>query len=725
MAEVSFLCGVDLLGFASRSLFYGTYMDITFIFNSYQMKKLSTYLLLLLCLGVSSCFLGATTPEVNLYGHLVSSQKADAKLGIYQFTSGSTEGFSMISEQVVEPNAGSVKVGNLYYVFNISNEGEYGKEYHMYIYDISNNYTLVTKSKTSGDFMTEEQVIAYDPTTEKIFCAYSDAYSGNGLATINVSNRSREKVASLGFTKFLTLSFDSRGKLYGITNVGMLYEINTTNGELRYIGSTGISPAEWQQATTFVPNNDSTLYWAECSSSNGALYAVNVINAKATLIKLFPHEEEFATLWAGSVVVQDAAPGAATDLKAEFINGSLSGFLQFKAPLHTHNGNSLTGTLSYMVKIDDIVVAHGSVKAGDVAKCPLTTTQGMHDFTVVLSNDAGDGDEAFLTKQYIGNDTPGMVRNVRLVRGASSNELVLSWDAPQEGIHGGYFDPSRVKYKIRRMPSDVIVSNVATSPMKDVIDVDKPIRCFYDIIPYMDESTQGVAMSSNKVMVGTPFAVPYTEDFSSNDNVTSFAIEDSNADGITWEHMYEEGYMRIWSSEKEKDEWLFIPFISLEKNTEYRLSFDVRSISTEKMEVRIGGDALSSEMGKVLVEEFEVADNYEWTTKTCTFSVDETKPWFIGFHSTTTDFVNALAIYLDNIKIEKILGVQSVDKENLFSVIGNELFFTGSSPMEVCLFGMDGSLVLQRTLQPQQKIRIQPGIYVIRVGDSLRKILIK
>ena len=692
-------------------------------------KRFYASLWAFLCLGMPGFTLGAATPEINLYGHLVSSNQADEAQGIYQFTNGQTAGFTKVAELAAEPNAGAVKAGDLYYVFNIANQGDYGKEYSMYIYDPSDNYTLVTRTLTTNAFMTEAQVVAYDPSTKKIFCAYNDPYYGNRLGTINVSNRTRDFVASLGYNKFITLSFDSQGKLYGITNVGALYEINKTSGETRYIGSTGVSPADYQQAATFAGKDDNTLYWAECASTQGALYAVNVATAKATLIKTFAQDEEFATLWAGSTVVQDAAPAAAGNLKIDFAGGALNGQFTFTVPTSTHNRQPLTGTLNYTVKIDGQEQATGTAQAGAQVSCTVTTTQGYHDFSVVVSNEAGDSDEAMLKKQYIGNDTPGMVKNVRLTRGDAAHELVLTWDAPDSGSHGGYFDPATVKYKVRRMPTDIVVSEQATSPFVEIVESDKPARCFYDVIPYVDENTQGIAMSSNKIMIGTPFTVPYSEDFTSNDNVTSFTIEDSNNDGTTWEHMYDYGYMRIWSSEKVKDEWLFTPFIGLEKNAEYKLSFDVRSLSNEKMEVKMGGDAASGDMENLLIEEFEVTD-YEWKNMQCTFTVGATKPWFIGFHCTTTDIANALAIYLDNIKIEKTgeapqTGIQEVESGKLFSIDGHQLTLTAATAMNTAIYTIDGRTAFNGTLLPRQAVQLESGIYIVVMGNKTSKVVVR
>lgn len=692
------------------------------------MKK-NFFLFMIFLLGTSCATLSAAPREVNLYGHLVSTSEYGTPQGIYQFSNGPAAGFARVAEIAAEPNAGAVRAGDLYYVFNISNQGDYGNEYSMYIYDPANGYTLITRASASSSFMSEAQVLAYDPVTKKIYCAYNDAYYGNRLATIDVSHRTRDLVASLDYTKFVTLSFNSHGQLYGITNVGILYEINKSTGETRYIGSTGVSPAEYQQAATFVDGNDSTLYWAACSASQGALYAVDVTSAKTTLVKVFAHEEEFATLWAGSAVVQDAAPAAAANLKAQFQNGALSGELTFTAPQLTHSGQPLAGPLNYAVKVDGKEQATGTVEPGAQARCPLTTTQGLHDFAVVVSNQAGNGDEATLKHQYIGHDTPGMVRNVRLERGETSNELVLTWDAPENGIHGGYLDPASVKYKVRRMPADTIVSSTATSPFKEVVEAVRPARCFYDVIPYVDENTQGLPMSSNKIMIGTPCTVPYSEDFSSNDNVTTFTIEDGNDDGSTWEYMYDYGYMRVWNSEGVKDEWLFTPYIAMEAGAEYRLTFDVRSLSNEKMEVKIGDDATSASMGTTLLNEFDVTD-YDWKMMKCNFKVEATKPWFIGFHSTTTDYANALAIYLDNIKVEKVAdaphtGVDDVDQGNLFSIDGNNLVLTASQASAVTVCTIDGRIAYAGSMLPGQSVWLDRGIYVVVIDGRPCKAVVK
>ncbi len=672
----------------------------------------------------------AQMPEVNLYGHLVSSQQTNVKTGIYQFTTGQSAAIDAIAEITVEPNAGAVRVNNLYYVFNISNQGSYGKEYNMYIYDIAGNYTLITRATTSEAFMSESQVIAHDPTSGTMYCTYNDPYYGNRLATIDVSKRTRTVVASLDYNKFITLSFDNEGKLYGINNVGTLYEINKTTGETRYIGSTGVSPADYQQAATFTRNDNKTLYWADCEATQGALYAVDVNNAQATLIKTFPHEEEFASLWAGSNVVLGGAPAKATDLTATFANGALTGNFSFKAPQVTHDGQALTGNLNYSVKIDGKEVATGTIQTGATVDCPLTTTQGTHDFAVTLSNNVGEGEEATVKSQYIGKDTPGMVQNVTLTRGNDTKQLILTWDAPTQGTHGGYFNPSEVKYTIRRMPADVIVSHEATSPFSEKVDATVPQRCFYEVTPYVDENTQGVPMSSNKIMIGTPFTVPYLEDFTQNEHVNSFTIEDANNDGTTWEYMYEQGYMRIFTDEKEKNEWLFTPFITFEEKAEYKLSFDVQSIDKEKIEVKMGNDAASKNMTKTLMQEFDVT-KFEWVTKECTFTADATMPWFIGFHCTTTDAANSLALYLDNIKIEKIAdapltGLQDIDNEcHLLTIDGRYLTLNSNKAKLVKIFHIDGREKFNGTLNPQQSIALNSGLYIVNIDNKAIKVLIK
>ncbi len=131
----------------------------------------------------------------------------------------------------------------------------------------------------------------------------------------------------------------------------------------------------------------------------------------------------------------------------------------------------------------------------------------------------------------------------------------------------------------------------------------------------------------------------------------------------------------------------------------------------------------------LLIEEFEVTD-YEWKNMQCTFTVGATKPWFIGFHCTTTDIANALAIYLDNIKIEKTgeapqTGIQEVESGKLFSIDGHQLTLTAATGMNTAIYTIDGRTAFNGTLLPRQAVQLESGIYIVVMGNKTSKVVVR
>ena len=108
----------------------------------------------------------AAQTDVYLYGHLTSSQKSGQVYGIFRFTSQASDtSIDDVKELKTTPNAGGVKVRNRYYCFSIDNSSGYGNDYYMFIYDVDDNFNLITRTTVPASFVAESQVLAYDPTT--------------------------------------------------------------------------------------------------------------------------------------------------------------------------------------------------------------------------------------------------------------------------------------------------------------------------------------------------------------------------------------------------------------------------------------------------------------------------------------------------------------------------------------------------------------------------------
>ena len=616
------------------------------------MKKTIYTLLLLMFITIANANNGVKFLDYMLYGHLVSSNIQSMETGIYKFSTERNNNFKFLNSLQTEPNCGAVKADNRYFVFN-THTTAYGKESAMLIYDVNNDFKLITKAMVPANFIVEAQVLAYDPITKQIYTFYTKG-NDNYLGSLDVSTRTKREIAYMDYTKFISMAFNDKGELYGISNIGALYKIDKNKGTTKYIGSTGVSPTEYQQSATFLPNDNNTLYWAAATSTAGVLYKIDTNNAKTTLIKTFPHEEEFVSIWTGDKIVLQDAPAKADNVIINFVDGALNGTITFKAPTTTHAGKTLTNKLEYKILIKKKKKSTGFTQPGNTVKTTLETTQGYHDFCIVISNEFGEGEKTNIKKIYIGNDTPCPVENVKLKRGSTDNTLILTWQPQTKGLHNGYINPSSVKYKIRRMPDEKIVSTEAKSPFTDTYDIDKPIRCFYDVIPWVDETTVGIASSSNKLLAGKPFTIPYNEDFSKNSNFLLFTTENIDNDNISWDYINDYGYLRIYGSDRPKDDWVISPFIKVEKGCKYKLKFDIKSIGKEKYEVKLGKEDNSKSMQQQLIPITEIASEYNWEKKECVFTCNDKGIIFIGFHAMTTDTENSQALYLDNINIEKI-----------------------------------------------------------------------
>ena len=446
------------------------------------------------------------------------------------------------------------------------------------------------------------------------------------------------------------------------------------------------------------------------------------------MLREFKHEEEFGCLWVGDKVVAKGAPAASTDLAADFANGKLTGKINFTAPEKTYGGQTLTGDLTYKVLVDGVENMQGSTQAGKATIAEVTTTQGLHDFAVIVSNAEGDGDKAEIKNIYVGHDTPKQVQNVKLGQGDAADKLILTWDAATEGMHNGYVDPTEVKYQVRKMPSGEIVDNAATSPFKYTVTQEKAEKCFFDVTPYIDNDHKGMPTASNKVMIGKPFEVPYAAGFDTNDEVLLFTTEHIGDGNAYWDWDYDYKFMKIYSSTAPKNDWLFTPFIAIEEGSIYKLSFDVRTIGTEKYEVKYGLAPEAAAMTEQLVEDTEVESD-KFATRSIEFTANKTAVIYIGFHANTTNVEKAMNFYLDNIRLEKVgttaIGCIPATTTDANLRIADGGFYVLDRDTHVSVARIDGTTVLSRTVQAGQHVALPKGIYIVRTANATQKVVVK
>lgn len=685
------------------------------------MKGLYTTLLAAIALLVAMPVNAQT--EYQLYGHLVGTREDN---GIYQLTTESTSPLTVVQKILYSPDYGIVKVKDRYYFF-VNDDSGYGAEMYMYIYNAS-DFTYITRHKVPADMVSIGCPIAYDATTDKVYSIYKDG-STYKLCTLELDKHNRKDIGTLS-SNFLAIAFNGEGKLYGINSAGKVGELSTADAAFTEILSTGMNPL-YQQSAAFPSDDNNTFYWAATLDDWGGTPGIYKIDLKAktsTLLREFKHEEEFGCLWVGDKVVAKGAPAASTDLAADFANGKLTGKINFTAPEKTYGGQTLTGELTYKVLVDGVENMQGSTQAGKATTAEVTTTQGLHDFAVIVSNAEGDGDKAEIKNIYVGHDTPKQVKNVKLVQGDAADKLMLTWEAATEGMHNGYVDPAEMKYQVRKMPSGEIVDNAATSPFKYTVTQEKAEKCFFDVTPYIDDEHKGLPTASNKIMIGKPFEVPYTATFDTNDEVLLFTTEHIGDGNAYWDWDYDYKFMKIYSSTSPKNDWLFTPFIAVEEGSIYKLSFDIRTVGTEKYEVKYGLAPEAAAMTEQLAADTEVESD-QFATRSVEFTANKTAVIYIGFHANTTNVEKGMNFYLDNIRLEKVgttaIGCIPATTTDANLRIADGGFYVLDRDTHVSVARTDGTTVFSRTVQAGQHVSLPKGIYIVRTANGAQKVVVK
>lgn len=685
------------------------------------MKK---FLLSISVAALSFSALAATSQDVSLFGQLYSGT---GDYGIYKFSSGETPGVELVSSIAAEPNCGSVKAGDRFYTFS-SEPGDYGTEYAAYVYDVTADYQLITRIGSAYGIAKTNQVLAYDAVSGKIYTIYKESsYYGTDsyLGVLDISNRTITKVGygslyfGYGSTYVVAMAFSPEGELYAIASNAYLYKVDTSTANLTNVGYLGIYP-EYVQSMTFSADG-STIFWAACNDEINALYSVDPATGSATKIKDFTNYEEFASLWVGDIEAADGAPAAPENCAAAFEGGSLSGTFSFTAPTTTHGGAALEGEITYEITANDAVVGSGQTTPGAETSCPVTLpASGLYDFKVTLSNAEGVGDSATLTGIFAGTDTPTGVENPRVERGAAEGEFIISWDAPSKGAHGGYVDLDAIKYRVRRLPSFDVVSEDATSPFVDTFTSEEPVKLSYEITPYIDETTKGLSLTTNSIMTGQAFETPWSEDFSKSSCAQIWTVADANDDGHSWEYQWDFGYFRIYDNENAKDDWLISPFIKMEEGYQYKLKFDVRTIATEEFEVKMGAGLDPADMTITLREPESVPDTeYSWEPRECTFFCPESGNMHIGFHAMSSSPENALALYIDNVSIEKT-GLSSIKDSGIeaATITADATGVTAAKDTTVEVFSVDGCKVASRALAAGEHMALPAGLHIAVASDG-------
>ena len=507
----------------------------------------------------------------------------------------------------------------------------------------------------TNDLMATAAGTAVDPTTGDVYGIFWDSenMSSRELGIIDYPNGTRTTIATISQALY-ALCCDKTGQLYAVTQSGKLVKVDKTDGMLTEVGNTGIKPSVMQAAAIDTYTNKmywTALYKNAAGKDEAGLYEVDLATAQATKLASYPNLDEFSALRVLAPKAKDDAPAPATDLTAAFDKAATSGTVSFKLPTESFAGTAITSELSYSVSVDGENIAKGKGETGQDVSVEVATSTGLHTISVVVSNSAGNSPAAAISK-YTGYDKPLAPTNIVLSIDETSNKAHLAWKAPALGENNGYIDTENLTYNIVRHPDEKELKNISATTLDDELPQATATMYSYDVTA-VNHSHKGKTATSNAVMYGNGYEVPWTEQFDNASALNLFTIIDANNDGSTWgwSRFKTKAVTYTYNDKNAADDWLITPPIALKAGKKYILTFNEHVTLAkfpEKMEIKYGKG--TDPAAYTVAMEKTTYTNSEFETQTVYIIPETDGNYHIGFHACSD--ANSGLLYLDDLTLD-------------------------------------------------------------------------
>ena len=273
--------------------------------------------------------------------------------------------------------------------------------------------------------------------------------------------------------------------------------------------------------------------------------------------------------------VTDGAPSYPRAFKATAdAKGALSAQLSWTTPSVSYLDaklSALTGTKVY--RNDQLVYTSTETTQGkSVAWTDRPSTDGYYIYKVVPYNAAGDGVYKEFAA-YVGEDLPGAPQNVTLTTHGGNAEI--TWAAPAEGKHGGYFDNASVKYNVVRMPDNkVVVEGTTSLRATDAVSVQKG---YSYVVTAVNKKGVGASATSKTMGFGPEDSVPFTSPLTTQYDFDRWVTADKNNDGNTWTFYKPTQTTTYDRCDQNADDWLYTPALKFEKCKTYQVRYTYSS----------------------------------------------------------------------------------------------------------------------------------------------------
>ena len=676
-----------------------------------------------------------------------SSEFPDNSAGLFRIPAGSSEALPV--------NVPIVTNGLAYYngkaYMNVGGQWQ--------IHDLATGE--VTSSPTSGG---STSALSYD-VVNGVMYGIRDTDGGYVLATIDMETGEMTDLG--GLSEYINgepsgqrllscnaMAIDNYGQIFvvysryvGNNNVIKLGRILPQRypDRLIYVGDVALadSPAtmyNWPWYSLFYNHKSGIMYYTFCGQDAAGtgctpIFEMNTNNGEATTVG-YLSGDGYAIRGAFFAEPEFSAPDGVdmfeykADVDAD--PNLLTGTLSIELPSVTYGGAELTGELTVVVNDgDEELFRLAGRQPGETVVTDLRSFgYGEHTFSCYVID--GNGIEGLVREfiVYIGYDVPTAPQNVTIEE--VDGQVVLSWDAPNEGQHGNPVQAEGIEYRITDA-FDTHVANLFGTTTYSIPVASELTNHSYYITAYY-QGVEGGRAGSPTLYTGDPLDAPYTTDFTDMMEVwNGYKIIDANGDGYTWMwYTVDRPYVMClydpyW--EHDADDWIFTPPVNYQAGKTYCMKVTAQSSNEgypEVMQVTFGNDreiAAQTDVLELIPAVPAEATPYSYKVKPKSDGV-----YYFGFHCMTPAregeylLLSALEIYDED---NPPASVDEVDSATGVKAWGGDGIITiANTTGEVAKVYAIGGTLVATSADEHFTATLPAGVYVVKCGGTAVKAIV-
>ena len=554
--------------------------------------------------------------------------------------------------------------------------------YGIFAYDLTTGERELLADMSAAPSIISE--MTYDWTTQTMYVLGED-YPATSLMTLDLKTGELSVVATIDLKVYNTLACSPDGRLFVTESSGMLSELDketglpTELGDLRTYAQ-GLQSMEFDYST-------GKCYWAYTRYGSCALYEVDLESFTSKQVGSFPSNYQVVGLFPAYTEAVADAPAAVEELLlSPGEEGAQEVEISWKNPALTMAGEPLSSLSSVGIyRNDTLIHTEENILPGSTSSyTDLAARSGFHVYKLIPYNEIGEGMWQSASS-YVGRDVPGSPASIQAEK-QDQNTVVLSWDAPEAGLQGGWFDESSLSYDILRMPD----STVLATGLKDQTFTDRNVTAYnryvYHIQSVSSDGKGGVAQTES-VLLGDALALPFFSSLETEESLSLWTLYDMDSSGQSWQIGQSTGSRPGAESYADNsyqhplDDWMVSPPLYIESGRDYLLSFHVRTAyyEAERFEIRLGSGNTPDEQ-TILVCDTTMKDYYGEDVSLLVV-VEETGIYYLSFRH-AMEIGSGFVLHLEDVEFKRndegslkgtVTDVEGTPIENALVVLSDSL----------------------------------------------------